>query len=178
MKKFLFCLIVFFIGLRLFGTDILTLNNQLIFEGKIKKINSCDVIFKTGGERYLVPAADIFTIEFGDVNDKVYTTYLEMLEGNPDACMRGQLDASCYHGKSVGHFILGVLLGPFAIIGTVASKPTPARGRHTFEMSKNQELFNDPAYLSCYKQKAKDILIGAEARGWGAWLLFLLLSLL
>jgi hypothetical protein len=41
-------------------------------------------------------------------------------------------------------------------------------------MSRNKEQFSDPEYLSCYTKKAKGQLIGIEALGWGAWILFIL----
>ena len=41
-------------------------------------------------------------------------------------------------------------------------------------MSNNKDQFNDLEYLSCYKKKAKGQLIGAEALGWGAWILSVL----
>jgi hypothetical protein len=41
-------------------------------------------------------------------------------------------------------------------------------------MSKNKDQFSDPAYLSCYKKKAKGQLIGMEGLGWAAWVLLLL----
>ena len=93
---------------------------------------------------------------------------------DPNNCLSGRLDAENYHGKKGGHFVLGVLFGPFAMIGTALADPTPAKGKQTYMMSENKDQFNDPEYLSCYKKKAKGQLIGAEAAGWGAWILLLL----
>ncbi|MDO9615988.1 MAG: hypothetical protein Q7J86_15885 [Bacteroidota bacterium] len=100
--------------------------------------------------------------------------YLKMADGDPNKCMNGRVDADNYHGKKGGHFVLGVLFGPFAMIGTALSNPTPEKGSNTFVMSKNKDQFSDPEYLSCYRSKAKGQLIGMEALGWGAWILLLL----
>jgi len=84
------------------------------------------------------------------------------------------LDAENFHGKKGGHFVLGVLFGPFAMIGTALANPKPKKGKDTYMFSENKELFDDPMYLSCYRKKAKGQLIGMEALGWGSWLLLLL----
>jgi hypothetical protein len=86
------------------------------------------------------------------------------------------MDAQAFHGKRGGHFVLGVLFGPFAVIGTAVSNPTPERGARTYMMSKNKELFSDPEYLTCYRKKAKGQLIGMEFLGWGAWILIVLVA--
>ncbi len=87
-------------------------------------------------------------------------------------CYCGHTDAARYHGKKGTHFVLGVLFGPFAMLGTAASKPTPRKGRRTYKLSQNSHLFSDLTYLKCYRKKAKSDLIGMEALGWGAWMLF------
>ena len=157
-----------------FAGDILTLNNQQIFYGKVSKIKQCEVIFKTGGEKYTIPAADIFSIEFEDKNDKVYIKYLEELTSDPAKCVNGRLDAIQYHGKKTAHIALGFLFGPIAMLGTALSNPTPDKGQLTTQRSVHQELFDDPEYLSCYSKRAKGRLIGAESIGFGITLLMLL----
>ncbi len=157
-----------------FAGDILTLNNEMVFEGKVTKIKECAVVFKANGHRYIVPASEIFSLQFENSEDKVYTDYMQMEYGDPNKCLNGRLDAENYHGKRGSHFVLGVLFGPFAMIGTALSNPTPDRGKQTYMMSRNKEQFSDPEYLSCYTKKAKGQLIGIEALGWGAWILFIL----
>jgi hypothetical protein len=94
-----------------FAADILTLNNEMAFEGKIKKIKGCALVFIADGEKYIIPASDVFSIQFEDVNDKVYRDYLKI--ANDDKCFSGRIDAENYHGKEVGHVALGFLFGPF-----------------------------------------------------------------
>jgi hypothetical protein len=147
----------------------------MVFEGKVTKIKDCSVIFKSDGKRFIVPSSEIFSLKFEDTADKVYTEYMEMAAGEPNKCLNARLDAENYHGKNGGHFALGILFGPFAMIGTALSNPTPERGKQTYMMSKNKEQFSDPEYLSCYKKKAKGQLIGMEAIGWGSWILLLLI---
>jgi hypothetical protein len=153
--------------------DLLTLNNSMAFEGKVVRIKKCEVVFKTNGRKYEIPASEIYSIQFGDVQDHVYLNFMESRQvGN---CLKGRYDAETFHGKRGGHFVLGMLFGPFAMIGTALSKPTPARGRDTMLLSPNKDLFSDPEYISCYMKRAKGQLIGMEAAGWGAWILFVVL---
>jgi hypothetical protein len=151
----------------------LTLNNEMVFIGKVTKIKDCEVVFRADGKKYVVPASDIFSIQFENVEDKIYTDYIKLAEVDPNKCLNGRLDAETYHGKKGGHFALGVLFGPFAMIGTALSNPTPEKGKQTYMMSKNKEEFSDPEYLSCYKKKAKGQLVGMEALGMVAWILLI-----
>jgi hypothetical protein len=155
--------------------DILVLNNAQTFEGKIIKIKNCLISFNAYGNLYRIPASDIYSIEFKDKSDKVYTRYLKQLEVDPGKCVNGRLDAANYHGKKSGHIAMGFLFGPFAMLGTALSHPTPEKGKLTQRMSENSELFNDPEYLECYQKKAKGKLIGAEAIGFGILALMILL---
>ena len=52
-----------------FAGDILTLNNEMVFEGKVTKIKECAVVFKANGHRYLVPASEIFSLQFENSED-------------------------------------------------------------------------------------------------------------
>ena len=176
MKKItLTMIVILFASFSSFAGDILTLNNKKQFEGKVKRIKHCSVIFKAGGQKYEIPASEIFSLQFENTDDKVYTNYLKLLEEDPNLCMQGRLDAENYHGKKGGHVVLGFLFGPFAMLGTALANPTPDKGKQTYMMSKNKEHFDDLEYLSCYKKKAKGQLIGMEAIGWGAWLLLVLM---
>ncbi len=175
MKKQTLTLIATLFAIASFAGDILTLNNEMVFEGKVARIKDCAVVFKAEGNKYIVPASEIFSLQFENTEDKVYTKYMKMADRNPNKCLSGRLDAENYHGKKVGHFVLGFLFGPFAMIGTAIANPTHEKGKQTYMMSKNNEQFSDPEYLSCYKKKAKGQLIGMEALGWGAWILLLLI---
>lgn len=177
MKKLTLTFTAILFAIASYAGDILTLNNQMVFEGKVSKIKNCAVVFKADGKKFIVPSSEIFSLQFENTEDKVYTDYIEMADGDPNKCLNGRLDAENYHGKKGGHFVLGFLFGPFAMIGTALSNPTPERGKQTYMMSKNKEQFSDPEYLSCYKKKAKGQLIGMEGLGWGFWiLLFLVLQ--
>lgn len=175
MKKTSLFIISFFFIIASYAGDILTLNNNMIFEGKVTAIKECTIVFKVDGNKYLIPGSEIYSIEFENKADKVYTSYMKMLDINPENCLNGKLDAEIYHGKKGGHFFLGALFGPFAMIGTALANPTPEKGRQTYMLSKNKELFRDTQYLSCYKKKAKGQLLGMEALGWGAWILFVIM---
>jgi len=158
------------------ASDILTLNNQMVFEGKISKIKDCMVIFKADGKKHIIPTSEIFSLQFEDTTSKIYRNYNKIAENTLESkCLNGRLDAENYHGKKGGHVALGFLFGPFAMIGTALANPTPYKGSHTLMASKNKEDFDDPEYLSCYKKKAKGQLLGMEGIGWGAWVLLVLL---
>ena len=174
MKKITLTITATLFAIASFAGDFLTLNNEMVFEGKVTKIKDCAVVFKADGHKYIVPASEIFSLQFENTEDKIYTDYMQMADGDPSKCLNGRLDAENYHGKKGGHFVLGVLFGPFAMIGTALANPTPEKGKQTYMMSKNKEQFSDPEYLSCYKKKAKGQLIEMEALGWGAWILLLL----
>lgn len=176
MKKTTLSLAMLFFILSAFAGDILTLNDNLIYEGKVTKIKNCSVIFKIDKEKFEIPATEIYSIQFENIADKVYTKYLEMDNASGDNCLKGRLDADNLHGKKGGHFALGVLFGPFAMIGTALANPTPDRGARTLMLSKNKDLMSDMEYISCYKKKAKGQLIGMEALGWGTWILLLLVA--
>lgn len=173
MKRIILISIVF-IAVNGFANDILTLNNQMVFEGKVTKVMDCDIIFKSNGVKYIVPIQDIYSVNFKKANGRQYKRFAKLGDGSENYCMNGRLDAENYHGKKGGHFFLGFLFGPFAMIGTALANPNPYNGKNTVMMSKNKDQFDNPEYLSCYKKKAKGQLIGMEAIGWGAWILLIL----
>ncbi|MBC6401086.1 MAG: hypothetical protein GDA51_05165 [Ekhidna sp.] len=159
------------------ASDILTLNNQMVFEGKIIKIKHCIILFKAQGKKYFVPADQILSLQFEDTADPIYTKWLKIEEGDPQKCLKGNLDAYQYHGKKGLHFALGSLFGPFAIIGTLSANPNPYNGRKTLALSENREHFDDPEYLACYKKKAKEILVGRELIGLSCTVVYLFIRL-
>ena len=175
MKKILFTFFASIFVLSANASDIVTLNNYMVFKGEVTKIKNCEVFFKSLGNKYVIPASEIFSIQFEDTKNKVYTKYINLPEGE-NKCLNGQMDAENYHGKKGGHFALGFLFGPFAMIGTLLASPTPEKGKRTYLMSKNKEQFTDYEYINCYKKKAKAQLIGMEAAGGGSYLIILLLA--
>jgi len=176
MNKFIITLSGLFMVLStsLYSQDVLTLNNQMMFSGKAVGITDCSLIFSMDSQAYIVPFDSIYTLVFLDTADPV----IKVLEDfNADACLSGKHDAENYHGKKGLHITLGVLFGPFAVLGAAIGEPTPDKGRETLEMSKNKALFNDPSYLSCYKKKAKAQNVGNTAIGWGIGFLIIILLL-
>jgi hypothetical protein len=169
--SFLLILISFSVSAK----DVLVLNNQMTFEGKITKIKGCKVTFRAEGRKYDVPAGEIFMIQFEDTSDKIYNAYLALADNDPEKCMKGQMDAEMYHGKIFGHVALGILFGPFAVIGAAVASPSPRTGTNTYMLSQNRELFSDPAYLMCYQKKARTRNATYAAVGWASWILLVLL---
>ena len=175
MKKVTLVILTLLLTVSAFASDILILNNERVFNGKVTKIGKCEIIFKVEGHKYTIPASDIFSIQFEDTNNKIYRKYVKSLDKDPNKCLAAQLDVKNYHGRKVGHAVLGFLFGPAAMLGTAVSNPTPDRGKHTYIMSKNSEYFSDTEYLNCYRNTAKTSLLQMEALGWAASLLILLL---
>lgn len=81
-------------------------------------------------------------------------------------CINGAMDGALYHGKKGGAFVLGFLFGPFALIGTSASNPTPEKGNDTYIMSDNRSQFKDPQYRRCYRNRVRKQLTTSAALGW------------
>jgi len=148
--------------------DVLILNNGMIFSVEILKVKNCVVIAKSENKKYFVPADEIKYLHFADTTSKAN----KERELDINTCLLGTQDADLYHGKGGGHFALGAFFGVFSLIGTLNANPDPYNGRYTGLRSKNKEYFNDPEYLACYRKKAKAKLLGAEALGWSAFLLF------
>ena len=69
MKKITLTLIASFFAIASFAGDILTLNNKMVFEGKVSKIKDCAVVFKSEGNKYIVPASEIFSLQFENTED-------------------------------------------------------------------------------------------------------------
>jgi hypothetical protein len=174
MKKLTLAITAILLVTASFAADILTLKNEMIFEGRVLKITNCEVTFKAmDGNKYLIPAEDIFCVVFENPSDKVYTAYLQLADSEPGLkCLKGKMDAYNYHGKAGLHITLGFLFGPIALIGATVSTPTPQKGRNTYSMSQNKEMFQDPEYLNCYKKKARNKNIRNTGIGylirWGA----------
>ncbi|MEZ4825090.1 MAG: hypothetical protein R3C61_02175 [Bacteroidia bacterium] len=156
--------------------DILTLNNQMRFKGTVMSIKSCSISFKVGKEKYIIPPEDVYSVTFGDTSSKVYTAYMALADDDPEKCMKGRLDAQMLHGQAGKHIALGVLFGPFAIIGAAVANPIPQRGSRVI-LSQNLELFQDPMYLICYARKARGKNVTNAALGWTAWLIYALTAL-
>ena len=105
MKKILFTFFASILVLAANASDIVTLNNNMIFKGEVTKIKNCEVFFRSLGNKYVIPASEIFSIQFEDTKNKVYTKYINLPEGE-NKCLNGQMDAENYHGKKGGHFAL------------------------------------------------------------------------
>lgn len=155
------------------NADVLTLMNGQAFQGEVRKIKNCEIVFVASGDKYYIPADSIFSIQFEDVNNKVYQDYLA-LANDPQACLKGTTDAQQFHGKAGAHVLLGFLFGPFAMIGAALASPNPYNGRMTPFASQNKDLFNDPVYLKCYKKKAKGRNVGYATLGWGIWIMIVI----
>lgn len=173
MKKLLFICFLIVAG-SVSAKDVLTLRNSMRFEGTVVSVRDSIAEFSAAGTVYEIPLVDISEIILEDTSSRAYSDLINLGLEDVNPCQLGHMDAELYHGKKCGHFVLGVLFGPFALIGTALSNPTPERGSDTYAMSKNQNYFSDPCYLSCYKKKARSTLLVAEALGWATWILLMI----
>ena len=172
MKKIIFVLFAA-LSFSVSAKDVLTLSNNLQFEGQVLSVKNSFAEFQSNGELYMIPLMDINSILIEDTTSVAYSDLMNMDLPSQDPCLLGQLDAEMYHGKKGAHFALGALFGPFALIGTALCNPTPDKGNDTYAMSKNKEHFSDPSYLSCYKKKARNQMLTYDAIGWAAWIVLL-----
>ena len=177
MNKTILILTVLLISTVALAGDILLLKNNMVFEWKVTNIKECEVFFKADRKKYVVPASEISSLKFESPNKKFVLASNVIAEEDSSACVKGASDAKKYHGKIASHIVLGMFLGPYAMIGTAFANPTPEKGERTYTMSDNKELFDDPDYLECYKKKAKRKLIQMEAIGTGIGLTALIILL-
>ncbi|WNJ20934.1 mechanosensitive ion channel domain-containing protein [Pontibacter sp. G13] len=150
--------------------DILTLTNGKTFTGTVKQVQACSIDFKAeDGNVFEIPADDIYTLQFANPNSRKLKRYMEMPAS--DRCMSGTQDAENFHAKKAKHFVLGFLFGPVAIVGTALGNPRPYKDKDTMMYSQNEDLFEDPTYLQCYKRKAKGQNILYATIGFGTALI-------
>lgn len=174
MNKTILILTVILISTVSSAGDILILKNNMVFEGKVTKIKECEIVFKVEGNKFIIPSADIKTIQFKNTDDKVFTDCIQIVVRDTTKCKNGAFDAKRYHGKKGEHILLGMFFGPFAMIGTALSNPTPERGKRTYLNSENKNQFDDPEYLICYTKTAERHLIAMEGLGFAISSFFLL----
>ncbi|MCB2220211.1 MAG: hypothetical protein KQI35_07455 [Bacteroidetes bacterium] len=147
------------------------------FKGEVLKIKKNKVKFLVEDLEYTIPSSDIFGIYFDKEPNPVYRELMGYANGDeltdPEKCMKAQMDVKAFHGKEFGNFALGFFFGIIGVIGCAVSSPGPQNGADTYMLSENKELFNDPAYLACYKKKARSKSVGDAAIGWVASILLL-----
>lgn len=153
------------------ASDILTLHNGQVFEGKLLHIGACDIDFKFNGESFTIPADDIALVELERMSKRRERRLARVIteEGN---CWKGTQDGS-NHGHGGGHFALGFLFGPFGVIGCALSNRTPHKSANMIS-NQNNNLWNNGEYLDCYKKSANGKAVGTSAIGFAVWLVFLL----
>lgn len=159
-----------------YASDIITLKNNMSFDGKIVKCKNSYIWFVANEVKYSIPISDILNISLENDEMNKLNKQLKMAVQDYSICEKATFDAKNYHKKEVGHFILGVLFGGLAVLGTAISNPSPEKGLQTELKSKNKDLFDNPEYLKCYKKNVKGRLIGAELLGIGGLILVLLVS--
>lgn len=175
MKKAIFTLLVaVFTACTTQAADVLTLKNGQAFAGTITRLNMDAVHFKSAGHKHTIPLADVLTLQFADSASPIMDGYLAAV-ADDDKCQNGRNDARNYHGKKFGNFCLGFFFGPIGLAGTMVGAPKPWRGRETPLMSTHKDQFTDPAYLKCYRSKARGQAVSMAGIGWGCWILIVLL---
>lgn len=175
LKPIFILLLLLPLLLPLHAADVVMLKDGHGFTGQIVSIKHDVIKMKWQDDKLFIPLEDIEQIEFESPGSKLALEFMTP-QGQGEKCIAAQQDAEMYHGKVGGHVVLGFFFGPFALIGTALAQPYPHRGRHTPIMSKNKDLFDDPEFALCYKRIAKGKLLGAEAIGWGAWLVIFLIA--
>jgi hypothetical protein len=159
----------------LFANDEVQLLNCEIYHGEVLKIDQCKVHFKTVCQTLIIDADSIDYLKFECLDNEIYVNYINDLTLK-EKCLRGHNDAKNLYNYGIPHFILGVLFGPFTVVGTLVATPTPNKSQATMKLSENKELFGDPSYLECYKKEAKSKNLSAALAGWTTWIVIALLA--
>ena len=126
------------------GNDVIGLKNKIQFCGTVLDVTDSSALFTVNGIIYEIPTVDIDFIALKDSNTKAAQSLADVFSDNPNLCMLGQCDAEMYHGKTGGAFVLGMLVGPFAVIGYALTRPDPYDGKNTVMMSHNSQYFSNP----------------------------------
>ncbi|MEO0900205.1 MAG: hypothetical protein AAFY71_27585 [Bacteroidota bacterium] len=161
-------LIIFFLSIMaaLSAKDVLMLNNQKLFEGKVKRVDACEIAFKADGDTYIIPVADISFLGFEKEESKQAQKFFDLQQAGESACMEGKGDAKAFHGKVAKHVVSGIIFGPVGTIFALLGNPTPRKGKETKQLSDNRDLFSDAQYLNCYRKEAKKNNVLYTLIGW------------
>ncbi len=99
-------------------------------------------------------------------------------ENNESRCEKGKNDAKKYHKRKRRYIILGAITGPVGVAAAILAKPSPHKGRDTSFESNNRDMFNDLAYLKCYRKEARKVNIKASLIGLGIFtIIYILLTI-
>lgn len=129
--------------------------NKLDYQhrGKVNSLSSDEV------SRIELDAANVAVIE------KINAT---LDPRNPLAsCEMGKADANAYHNRGFGNFTLGFFFGPIGMLGTAIGAP---RSPDYVKIPVKENL-SDPAYLKCYRKRARGKNVLHATAGWAAILL-------
>ncbi len=75
------------------------------------------------GKKYVIPTSAIYSIAMENGTNLFYSSNLNTSEKDSLNCLCGEMDAKKYHGKKRIHVALGIVLGPYAMIGTAIASP-------------------------------------------------------
>lgn len=171
MKKLVLFLFCNFIGFSYgYSQDYLIKKNGDSLKVKIVEINLSEVKYKEYsnlmGITYGVYKSEVKRIRYenGRVESFVPEDEAVALSAE-DKCNCGTSDAAKHHGMKGAAFACGAYCGPFALLGTAATKQTPKSGARTQRDSEHKDLFKDPYYLKCYNKRAKHDLLNMEFQG-------------
>lgn len=99
-------------------------------------------------------------------------------ESNESRCEKGKNDAEKYHKRKRRYIILGAITGPVGVAAAILAKPSPHKGKDTSFESNNRDMFNDLAYLKCYRKAARKVNIKASLIGLGIFaVIYILLTI-
>ncbi len=146
--------------------DWVLLKSGYAFRGDVIKFKHCELIMKVEGQRLVIPADSIYYLEFQNPLDNVAVNMQKFELNN---CVKGKFDAPL-HGRGFGNGCLGFFFGVFGVIGTALGNAKPIRGMRA-RLSKNQDLFNDPEYMKCYRRRQRGRAVGASLTGWALFII-------
>ena len=176
MKKTAILLYITFLTFSAFSKDVIHLKNGRTIKCTLVDLKKDSIYFikkKKNGVRLLT--SDMVDFILIGENNQAFQTKISNLHSIIDpleACQAGKMDANLFHHRGFGNGCLGFFFGLFGIAGTVIGRPHPPPIEVI--VVRDKEMVMNPAYLSCYRKRAKGKNIISAAIGYGVFLVVLL----
>lgn len=169
MKTSLLFYVCFAIASTGYTRDKIYLTNGKTLRCEIVTVEWNKLEYRQRGKIAVLHADDVALIELDAANIEVIEKINVQIDPrNPLAsCEMGKADANAFHNRGFGNFALGFFFGPFGVLGTAIGAP---RSPDYVKIPVKENL-SDPAYLKCYRKRARGKNVLHAAAGWAGILL-------
>jgi hypothetical protein len=163
--------------------DLITLHTQEAIRAKVVEVTPLLIKYNLEGTvspLYTIAKTSVHIIRYGDGRSDTFSLAPEpeplpeekrdtIFYGGSRArlikmtpCSRGEYDAKHYHLHGGKNFAVGFLGGFWGVIAVAAIPP----GKPAVDISTPPEIMDDPAYQTCYEDKAKKKNLSSAVTGW------------